>query len=62
MQVVIEIGIFGSALGRNYDASRMRVGALYHTPPRRGQVYESPAQPKFGQIQYNVEQEPRVER
>lgn len=36
MQGAIETGIFGSALGRNFDASRMRVDALYHTPPRRG--------------------------
>ena len=40
----------------------MRVDALYHTPPRRGQVYESPARPCFGQPYYNVEGEPRIEQ
>ena len=57
-----ETGIFGSALGRSFDASWLGVDALYHTPPRRGRVYESPAQPYFGQPHYNVGRETRVEQ
>ena len=45
MKGAIKTGIFGSALGRRFDASRMRVDALYQTPPRRVQVRESPTQP-----------------
>ena len=33
MQGAIKTGIFCSALGRSFDASRMRMNAIYYTPP-----------------------------
>ena len=33
-----EADFFGIVLGRSFDASRMRVDELYHTPPRHGQI------------------------
>uniref|UniRef100_M4BH14 RxLR effector candidate protein n=1 Tax=Hyaloperonospora arabidopsidis (strain Emoy2) TaxID=559515 RepID=M4BH14_HYAAE len=65
MQGAIETGIFGSVLRPSFEASRMRVNALYHTPSRRGQVYKSPARPYFGhpnvRLNYGVRREVHVD-